>query len=272
MKKPTNIINTPPGDNESWGSYDSETKQWSERVYSGKAIREWIQTNISNLKRASSTLNTLLSKLFGDNFINLINSYTKPPITDRLDTAERIIGQSTDSELKTGSLFARIKYAQNKIDGLTFETEDITPDPNKYYITEQKQLVVKEGENEKYSLNVEVPVAKDYKILNYVLQTSTTIPTNWKQLKTTQTANTITVTLKDIVVSGWYNNSNQYIVLEQNPNKTELAQYINVTDSLGGSLTDQFGLTIINNLAYIKWNGITPLDDSDQGIKIIFKL
>lgn len=249
MKKPTNIINTPPGDNESWGSYDSETKQWSERVYSGKAIRNWIQTNISNLKGASTTLNTLLSKLFGDNYINLITSYTKSPITDRLDNIE------------------------NNMQGdLTFETKNITPDPNKYYITEQKQLVVKEGENKKYFLNVEVPVAKDYKILKYVLQTSTTSPTNWKQLKATQTANTITTTLKDIVVSDWYNNSNQYIVLEQNPDKTELAQYINVTDSLGGSLTDQFGLIINNNLAYIKWNGITPLDDSDQGIKIIFKL
>jgi len=46
MKKPTNIINTPPADNESWGSYNSETKQWSEKVYSGKAIREWIQSSI----------------------------------------------------------------------------------------------------------------------------------------------------------------------------------------------------------------------------------
>lgn len=50
MKKPTNIINTPPADNESWGSYNSETKQWSEKVYSGKAIREWIQSSIQSLK------------------------------------------------------------------------------------------------------------------------------------------------------------------------------------------------------------------------------
>lgn len=50
MKKPTNIINTSPGDSESWGSYNSETKQWSEKVYSGKAVREWIQNTISAIK------------------------------------------------------------------------------------------------------------------------------------------------------------------------------------------------------------------------------
>ena len=49
MKKPTNIINTSPEANESWGSYNSQTKQWSAKVYSGKAVREWIQNAISNI-------------------------------------------------------------------------------------------------------------------------------------------------------------------------------------------------------------------------------
>lgn len=55
MKKPTNIINTPPADTESWGSYNSETKQWSEKVYSGKAIREWIQNTIQSIKELLNT-------------------------------------------------------------------------------------------------------------------------------------------------------------------------------------------------------------------------
>ena len=48
MKKPITIINTPPSNNESWGNYTKE-EGWSNKVYSGKAIREWIQTQINNL-------------------------------------------------------------------------------------------------------------------------------------------------------------------------------------------------------------------------------
>lgn len=59
MKKPTNIINTPPTDNESWGSYNKETKQWSNKVYSGKAIREWLQNKIANKADLSSTKNNI---------------------------------------------------------------------------------------------------------------------------------------------------------------------------------------------------------------------
>ena len=241
MKKPEHIINTPPSDNESWGSYDSETKQWSERVYSGKAIREWIQTNISNLKRASSTLNTLLSKLFGDNFINLINSYTKAPITNRLD----------------------------EVDNIFNNVQDIIPDPDKYYITQYKKLTFGNSE-----INLEVPVAKDYKILEYSLKIQQEIPSNWSLLKTTQTSNTITTILKDLQgVSNWYNQNNQYIILKHINGKNNITDYINVTDSLGGSLTDQFIISSINNnIVYIKWNGLSPLDNSDQGIKIIFKI
>ena len=56
MKKPTNIINDYTQLNAedfeqlksgSWGSYNETTKEWSNKVYSGGVVREWIQKKLS---------------------------------------------------------------------------------------------------------------------------------------------------------------------------------------------------------------------------------
>jgi hypothetical protein len=44
MTEPNNIINdyTQVPDTGTWGSYNKTTNAWSNKVFSGKAIREWI--------------------------------------------------------------------------------------------------------------------------------------------------------------------------------------------------------------------------------------
>lgn len=203
MKEPDIINNSLPSDDESWGSYNKETKQWSERVFSGKVIREWIQKKIKRI----------------------------------------------------------------------FSLESKTTGPNQYLTNVAKTLTIKNGLNEEiYHIDIYVPEIRNYNQFKYFLSNDNTLTNiEWKILN--GTSSTYNIKLGSLNgVSNWYDQNNQYIYIPKKEGiYTSVSGYINFTDSLGGSLLDQFEIQEKDSNIILTWKGVSALSSSDSGSSITFK-
>lgn len=183
---------------QSWGSYNQETKTWSDIVFSGRTIRDFLQ------KRLQVTLQEQEISYDSDHYVK----YTPYAYTIRDGNSEQLI------------YFEAIK-----------------------------------------------PTIVAYPKYRYLLFTA--IPTS---VSTWSKINSSSATLKNLSgVSSWYGKTTQYIIVPAVNNKTNVTDYIDFKDSLGGSLVDKFEITIANNLAILHWTGASPLNDSDGGATLTLK-
>lgn len=196
-------------ENNTWGSYDKNTKTWSPTIFSGKVIRKWIQNKFKQL------------------FTNSIKS---------------IAAQSNKKLSPEG-----LQYYTSQIENINYNIYNQNGEQMGTFIAAAR--VYNSATTYKYSLVTNIPASINYTIT---------------QNQSSKLGN----------LSGWSNfkgKSDQYIILEPKSGKTNIGDYLTVTDTLGGILTNSFIITSITNYVAIKWNGLTPLDDSDANITITFK-
>lgn len=159
----------------------------------------------------------------------------------------------------------------NRQDVLSFAEETFIKDPDKYYTTEYKTITIFEGDEPKFQFNVEVPVAHPQSQFKYYLSTS--VPSKEPVYNTVSApAATAVVALGTLVgVEELYDKPSQYIILPSKANKQNISDYIAVADKFGGNLTSGFSFSYNTTFVAIKWEGFSPLSNSDSEMMITFK-
>ena len=87
-------------------------------------------------------------------------------------------------------------------------------------------------------------------------------------------ANTRQIQLKNLIGwNEWMGQSNQYIIVPAISGKTEIDEYIDITDQFNQSILDDFEIveSSLQNIIVIKQSGFSPLDDSDGNGNLILK-